>query len=472
MIWSMVESWCTQLLQFVVFMILAHHLDARALGLVAVALLVGQLFQGTLLAGISTPLVRASENDQQLDDTGFVLAAASGVAMVLLVSLLARWIEQLYAMPGLSWVLIALTAANLLTSLNIVHQAWLTRNFQMRPLALRSAVATAAGGGVGIVMAIRGHGVTALVAQNIVAALAGTAILWLSSPWRPSWQFSREKARYILRYGKHLSLTGITNFFNTSSDVLVVGYVLGPAATGIYTVGKRTLLASNMLLSNALSRISLPIFSQLRKDPERMARAFLRLVSATSVVTLPAFVGLALVAPEFIRIFFGDNWGQAVGVMQALSLFGALQALGLFNQAVALAMDKPQWQTALTLLYAIVNVLTFFTAAQYGVIAVAIAFTLRAYLLYPLSVLMVVKLTPVRWIDYLKAVGIPAGGAFAMAAITLLVRQQLDGLAPLPMMIATVIVGAASYAMLMLLFGRSRLADMRVMLFSREKPAA
>lgn len=461
MAWSILESWGVQLLQFLTFLVIARYVDATMLGIVAMALLVGQWFQMIILSGISASLVsKGGAADADLDDTAFWISAAAGALLLIATFLLADWVERTAAHQGLGMVLRWLSVANFLGALNVVPQAWLTRALLMRPLATRSTISTLVGGLVGIALAVAGYGVMALVAQNLAVAVIGTIILWAACPMRPRLRFSREKARDVLFYGRHVGVTGAANFFNANADIMVIGLALGGAATGIYTVGKRALLAANLMLARALSRVALPVFSQLKGDPPRLAKAFLKIVSATSSITTPAFVGLAIVSDEFIFLLFGPRWAAAADVMHYLSLFGALQAIGIYNQSLMLAMGKPQWQTWLAGIYALVNIVTFFFAVEYGMAAVAAAFTARAYILYPLSVWPVVVLLPLGWRDYWKALGPSVVASVVMAVFLWGFRFALAGQAPIPMLLSTVIAGAAVYMVVLGLVGRTIVIDM------------
>ena len=460
MVWSIMESWGVQLLQFLTFLVIARYVDAAMLGIVAFALLVGQWFQMIILSGISAALVSAGQDDPELDDTAFWISLGAGTMLLIGTFSIAGWLENSSGHVGLGWVLRWLSIANFLSALNVVPQACLTRALQMRPLATRSMISTFAGGFTGITMAMAGYGVQALVAQNLAVAIVGSAVLWLACPTRPSMRFSGQKSRQILFYSRHAGFTGAANFFNANSDVMVIGLVLGGTATGIYTVGKRALVSANLMLARALSRVALPAFSQLKDDRPRLARAFVRILSATASITTPAFVGLALVSDEFIFILFGPRWSAAADVMRYLSLFGALQAIGVYNQALMLALGKPQWQTWLATTYALVNVITFFVAVEYGLAAVAAAFTARAYILYPLSVLPVILLLPISWRDYWRMLQPSIGASLLMAVTVLAAKRILEGAPPTIMLLCSVITGVLAYAIMISLLGRSILVDM------------
>ena len=465
-IWSFVESWANQFLQLVIFIVLARYLQPHEFGLVATAMLFCQLFQNTFLAGINTPLIRMTSNARAVDNTGFTLAAGLGLVMVILLLGCADGIERFYGMPGLASLIQILSIASLVSSIAVAQQAWMIRNLQFRPLALRTVLATGVGGGVSIALALNDFGAMSLAAYYIVSAVLGLAVLWACSPWRPAFAWKRGPAREIVRYGRHVSATGAINFVHENADILVIGYVLGPAAAGIYAVGKRAFTAANAVLAGALSRLAVPVFSQLSDDRVRLASVFLRAVRATSIVTTPAFVGLALLAPEFLMLFFGAHWLKATVVMQALCLVGIIQSLGLYNHGLILALGKPNWQTGLTLLYAVVNLATFVLVAHFGIGAVAIAFAARAYILYPLSIWLVMRLVPLSTSSYLKAVRAPVISAAVMAIAVVLLRDLVhDWSIPIRILVLGG-GGAAIYFLCMLIIGRADLNELRSLALS------
>lgn len=115
MAWSILESWGVQLLQFLTFLVIARYVDATMLGIVAMALLVGQWFQMIILSGISASLVsKGGAADADLDDTAFWISAATGALLLIATFLLADLVELTAAHQGLGMVLRWLSVANFL----------------------------------------------------------------------------------------------------------------------------------------------------------------------------------------------------------------------------------------------------------------------------------------------------------------------------------------------------------------------
>ncbi|MBK7917792.1 MAG: oligosaccharide flippase family protein [Chloroflexi bacterium] len=82
-----------------------------------------------------------------------------------------------------------------------------------RTLSIRQLISAVIGGILGIVMAVMGAGVYALVAKTLVTGLVSTIILWRVNQWHPRFRYSKAHFRDLFSFG--LSMVGlrITIFF-------------------------------------------------------------------------------------------------------------------------------------------------------------------------------------------------------------------------------------------------------------------
>ncbi len=428
-LWSLTENVALQGLTFVIFVVLARLLDPVTFGLLATASLFVQLFKATVCDSIATAVVSKAEPRQEDYDTAFILTVALSIPAFLVLILAAGAIARAFGSPSLTGVLQGVGIMLVFNGLSRTHEAWLTRGLQFKSLAIRSTVATVCGGTVGIVLAWMGQGVLSLVLQQVTFSLVSLLTLWTVTRWRPGLRFSRESALFIYRYSRHVAVTGVTNFVNQSSDVFFVTYFLGPAAAGIYSAGKRILTALNAVFAGALQRIALPAFAEVQSDAARMARAFLDAVGLTATVTAPIFAGLICLSDDLTHVLLGEKWMAASPIMAILAVTGFLQSLGYYNHGVMLAKAKPHWQTALTLVYAVTNVIAFILVSRYGLVAVALAFTVRTVVLYPVSVGCAVRLLPIGWLDYAKVTLPSIACATAMSIAVLAAGRMLSDFA-------------------------------------------
>jgi O-antigen/teichoic acid export membrane protein len=348
-----------------------------------------------------------------------------------------------------------------MVALNSVQMALLRREMRFRSLAIRKILAVAVGGVVGIGMAIGGYGAWALVGQQLAAGAISVVALWTVSPWRPGLQASRADFGPLFRFGIHVVGGDLLNFLSRNTDRLLIGAFLGTPALGFYAVAYRILDTSQVLLVNAARKLAFPVFSRLQHDPERMRRAYSRVTRALSVIILPGYVGLALVAQEAVVVIFGQRWTQSGPVAAVLFLIGPVLTVQLFSGSLMNAVGHPEVTFRIRLITTVVNIVGFLVAViLFGsIIAVAAAFVLRGYLVMPLIMVWLRKYAGIPLAAHLGELRSPALATVVMAVAVVAVKLALPGLGQAALLAIEVAVGIVVFLGALLLIERALLAD-------------
>ena len=426
-LWSSIQTWGTQVLSTVVFLVLARLLAPQDFGLVALAGVVMALVQLFADQGFGQAIIQRRELDRRHLDTAFWISFGFSIVLAGIVNAVAGPVADLFGQPRLENVLRVLSIAFPLVGLTSVQEALFRRNLLFRTLAIRSLVAAGAGGAVGITLAVLGYGVWSLVAQLLAARGAEIVVLWSATTWKPRLSVSVAHFHELFSFGIAVVGTNLLNFLNRRLDDLLIGYFLGPVALGYYSVGYRVLRIVTNLLTVTISQVALPAFSRLQLDRARMVRAFYTATEMTSLVSFPAFVALAVLAPDIVPVLFGDRWDAAVPVMQVLAFIGILHSIYFFNDALITAVGKPYWVLGLTAANATANVPAFAVSVRWGIVWVAAAYVIRGYLLSPLPLLAIRRLIGIDLGEYVRRYRAPVAASVLMGGIMLGVRQLVSG---------------------------------------------
>ncbi|WP_293776185.1 lipopolysaccharide biosynthesis protein [uncultured Oxalicibacterium sp.] len=447
--WSLIDNFARQMITLLVFIVLARMLSPVLFGLLATAILIVQGFKSIAFDAIATALVRKKEPSDADYSTGFWMCIGLSLPFFIALFVLGPYLETWTGAEGLSQVVRGVSLMILFMGLARIHEARLTHQMDFRPLAIRSFLSVVAGGAVGIGMAYYGYGVEALIAQQLVTSIAEFILLWSLSKWMPSFTFSKTSFLEIAHYSKHVSATAMTNFANQNSDIFFVTYYLGAAASGFYATGKRITNTLNIVISTALMRVSLPAFSRLQDQEEELRRTYLHSTALTAMATAPLFVGLAILSHDIVLVLLGEKWLPSVPVMQIITIIGFLTSIGYYNQSIMLVRNKPQWQTRLALLYAVTNIAAFVAFTRFGLIYTALAFSLRALLLFPVSVWCAITLISVSWRQYVSGLLPAVVAATAMAVGVLLAASFMPQVSPLVRLLTLIPLGAICYALVL-----------------------
>jgi polysaccharide transporter, PST family len=453
--WTMLRSVSSRVVGSVVFVVLARLLDPKAFGTIALASVFVVLISLLVESGFGEAVVQRKEVRRSDLDTAFWVNNATGVGLALLMTACAGLLGALFDQPELAPVLRVLSLALVFAALASVPQALLKRELRFRELALRGFVATLAGGAVGVGMALAGFGVWSLVGQMLTTAVVGTAVLWLACPWRPGRAVSRSSFVELFRFGANILGERVALFTSRRSDDFLIGLVLGPVALGLYTAAYRILLLMTEVIIWTMEGVAFPLFSRLHGDAERTKRAFYAVTQLCSAVATPAFLALAVLAPELTRVVFGSRWTGAIPVMQVLALVGIPHAVTYFNKAVVNAGGRPNLSLRLAVLTGVVNVIGFALVVRWGILAVATSYVVCGYLLTPVSVWAVTRVLKIEVKTYLRLFVAPLMSGLVMLLSLVATKAALpDDVTGVPLIAALLLVAGTVYLLVLYLTDR------------------
>lgn len=449
--WSSVEKWGSKVFTFGVFLVLARLLDPAAFGLLALAMVYIDLAQVFVDQGFGRALMQRAELEEDHKHTAFWTSLGISLLLTTISMALAGPIAGLFDHAELAPIIRALSLTFVLGGLRSVQLALFRRELSFKLISIRSLIARAIAAGVGVTMAFMGYGVWALVGQELTAQVVDVVVLWLASSYRPRMRVSRRHFRDLFGFGVHIMGTDLLDFVNRRSDDFLIGLFLGPKALGYYVIAYRVLLVLTQLLASVSANVSLSVFSQLQKEPERLWRAFTTSIRYSALIAFPAFIGVSAAAPEIVPVVFGSTWEPSIAPMRALAPVGALHAILYFVATMILALGRPGLRFMLVALGATLNIGAFFVAARHGIFYVALAYLISSYLLAPLQLSALKRLLPFRWRDLGAQLSVPFIGSAVMAAtIVLGVHPLLLGFGGIVRLVGDLVVGVVVYAAVVL----------------------
>lgn len=399
-IWSAIESWGNRVISVSIFFLLARLLDPESFGLVALAGVFIDFVQIFIDQGFSQAIIQRENLEAEHLNSAFWINIGIGILLTILTLTFADLIANGFSQPALTPIIRWLSLGFLLSSFSKVQEAILQRNLNFKALASRSLFASVISGLVGVAMAFMGWGVWSLVTKILVFGTIKTILVWWVSDWRPTLKVSFTHFKDIFSFGINILGWRIFNFSTRRSDDFLIGYFLGTTALGYYNVAYRLLLMITELLMRVSQKVAIPAFARLQTEPEKLRNAFYQVTQLTSLISFPVFLGMAALAPQLILLTLGEGWNQSIPIMQILAFVGILHSVANFNDSVVFAMGKPSWSLRLKIVSAIVICTGFFIAVRYGIVAIAAAYVISNYLLYPISILLVHKVIKLDFIKY------------------------------------------------------------------------
>jgi O-antigen/teichoic acid export membrane protein len=443
-VWAFAGTVASRLLWLGALAVLARILAPRDFGLLAFALVYITYVETVADLGTGSALIFWPGRREEAAQVTFVSNALAGLGWCAFTLLAAPWIADFFHSPEGVPILRALALSFPLKFLGTTHDAICQKDMRFR-VRLIPEVAMAMGkAGVAVGLALAGFGVWSLVWGQLVGLAAWTVALWLVVPWRPQWRWpSSELARPMLAYGRGIVAVNVLAAVTHHADLVIVGRMLGARILGLYQMAYKVPEMTVIVSIWVVSKVLFPAFSRAHAvdtSGEEVGALYVGALRWIALLTVPASLGLALVAEPLVVTVFGDRWREAAPILQALALYTGLRALGAHAGDVLKATGRPGLLAAIAVAKAVLMVPLLLLAARSGPVAVALTMagvTAITLLFNVIAVCRLARVSPGALLAALRP-SLLAGAGMAAAVLG---WQRLAG----PSLVMAVVVGAAAY---------------------------
>lgn len=306
--WSAIERFSVQGIQFVVMIFMARMLSPDDYGLVGMLAVFIAISQSFVDSGFSQALIRKQDRTEVDNSTVFYFNIVLGVLFYLILFVSAPFIADFYKEPQLVDLTRVLGLSVLINSFVIVQRALLTVKIDFKTQAKAALIASIASGIVGLYLAATGYGVWALVAQQLVNLGFNALMLWIMSNWRPQWVYSWNSFRELFSFGSKLLASGLLDTLYRNIYQIVIGKFFSAASLGYYTRAHHFAEFPSSNLTGILQRVTYPVLCSIQDDDERLAGVYRRFLKLSAFVIFPMMVGLSAVSEPFIKVLLGYKW--------------------------------------------------------------------------------------------------------------------------------------------------------------------
>ena len=338
--WSLAGRLLQQAFQFVIGIILARLLIPEQYGLVAMATVFIFISFVFIDSGFSTALIQRKKCTQADYSTIFYVNLIISIIVFFIFYFSASFISKFYNEPRLTNIVRALSFLIILFALTVVQKAIIARevNFKLRTqIEFSSQVVS---GIIAVFLAIKGYGVWALVWKTLLNQFFVTLQLWIRNRWFPSFEFNKKSLKEMFGFSSRLLISGILDRVYQQIYKLIIGKFFPARELGLFTRADQFQRLPSQTISGAITSFTLPIFSKMQNEPERLSRALKKIISLVMFFNINAMVLMAIVAKPMIASLLGSKWIDTTEYLQLLCFVGILYPIHLINVQVLASMGR------------------------------------------------------------------------------------------------------------------------------------
>jgi O-antigen/teichoic acid export membrane protein len=369
-IWAILGFGAARILSFGTNLLLARMLAPADFGLVSFALIF--ITACTLLQdlGVTAAIIYGGRDPRAVAGTALTINVLAALGLFVVIVLATPLLAGFQSDPATAAVLIVLALGPVITSLGSVQSALLMRELNYRRKFLPDVVPYAVSGAVSIGMALAGFGVWSLVVGFLIRTVVTTILLWMLTDVRPFPELRWPIAIDLLNYGKHIASQSILGFASSNIDYLVIGYVLGAHALGLYTMAYMVATLVPTLSQAALS-VMFPALSRLRDDRAALHALFTDAHRILWALSLPFAILLFVGAPAFVLVVLGERWTESIVPLRILAVATWLQSVGQIYGPASKAVGRPDLLWKYVMIRCLISVPLLLASVQFGIEGVA-----------------------------------------------------------------------------------------------------
>ena len=396
--------------------------------------------------GLSSAAVQAKTLSRGQRTNLFWINSGIGLLLSLVIFVAAPLLALVYARDELVDVTRVLCWTFLLNGLATQHRADLLRSLRFTRLAAVDVLAPVIGLTAGVLAALQGAGVFALVAQQLIQYLVVLVGVVFAARWLPRSVDRSAPMGGLLRFGWQLVGSQLVGYAGNNVDSLTIGVRFGAEPLGLYNRAFQLLMTPLNQIRGPVTQVGLPLLSRIQDDRVRLGAALLRAQVALGLTLVAGLALLAGAAVPITALLLGPTWQPAAPLLSLLAIAGAFQTLGLISYwaYLSLGMTGPLLrysfiQTGVRITFVLVGSLAGVVGVAAGyaaapVLGVALSYWwLGRYVELPLRSLYAGagRLTAVAVVGGLVTFAVATWAANLPAALTLLACLPAGALAAL-----------------------------------------
>lgn len=374
LIWKFAERISAQLISMIVSIILARLLEPSHYGTVSIVMIFITLANVFVSDGLGSALIQ--KKNATAVDFFSVLYFNLGLSCILYFILFfsAPFISRFYGAGYeiLTPVLRVLGLRIILTAVNSVQQAYVSRKMIFRNFFLATLTGTIISAIVGIYMAYSGYGVWALVAQYLVSTGVSTIVLFFTLRTRPQLVFSFSSLKELLPYGMRILGAGLLVTGYQELRALIIGKVYSSADLAFYDKGRSF---PNLIVTNINTSISAVLFPQMSKDQDDLTRikaTTRNSIRFSSYIMCPMMLGLAAVAEPFIELLLTDKWIACVPLLRLFCIIYLFQPIHAANMQAIKGIGRSDIYLKLEIIKKVIELVVLLAVMWISVEAIVI----------------------------------------------------------------------------------------------------
>lgn len=372
--------------------IAAFILSPESLGIYGLTILLLSLVEIFSETGTQIFLIQQEKITKKLIGTLWIVNIFRGITLCLLLILFSYPGSVFFNQPSLFVYVCIISLIPLIKGFENPYVYTLQKKLHFQKEFLYRAVYVVSDMMISLLLLSVFVSVSSLIVGVVISNTIGVFGSWIILKKKPVFLFSKSLFNKLKHFVRTIAPLNIVHFSVTQIDSLYIGKMLGVSDLGVYQVTQRVSSQPLIELSDVFGKVTLPVYSKIKKDRKRLEYAYKRIVITIGGISVLAAFGIYAASYFFIRLL-GPSWSEGIQIIPYLLSYGVLTAVwgsigslffSLFSHGLLLRL-------ALFRLIILIPCLVFF-GHMYGLVGVGIALVISMVLIQPITYVYISKI--------------------------------------------------------------------------------
>lgn len=442
--WMIAMRWSTRAVGLVSTIILARLLAPQDFGIIAMAMILVGLLELLAQMGVDLALIRNRTAGRRDYDSAWTIQVLLGIGAAAILALAAPWASEYFDEPRLTMAVRFLALRALIAGFENIGTVEFRKELdfgkEFRFNVYKKLITFV----LTITLAFFLRNYWALLIGLLASSAAGVLLSYRMHSYRPGISFSGMAE--IWSFSRWVLVWRIAQFANEKLDQFIVGGLVGTSRMGGYYMAAEIATMPTVGIVNPVGRSLYPNLAHILDDREKFGQTILQVLAMTALISMPAGFGFSAVAAEVVPIVLGAKWIEIVPLMEWLAIFGPAFCIASVFTQILLVTDHGRIQVACAWSQVLALAVVLPIVGRYGALEdVAMARTLVAWAVVPLTLFLASRVLPVAFRDLVLVLWRPTLAALVMLLVLRALPADISQIIAIQLLIE-VIAGAALFA--------------------------
>lgn len=334
--WQMLERILTAVVQFIISVVLARLVLPDEYGIISLVTVFVTLADLLVTSGFGTALIQKKNIDDADVNAVFTFSTVVSLGVWVLLFFTAPFVADFYEIPVITTVLRIYALVIWPSAIGGLLRSLYMRELKFKVLFFVSAIPMVISGVVGVMVALYGGGVYALVIQNLVNAYGALILVWSISKRKLRLRYGKKRIAELWKYSWKLLIANVADVAYKNIYTLCIPKFYNDRVLGFYSYGRQIPNVVFSTLNGAMVASMFPVFARKQEDILDLKGCLRKTIRSCNFFYFPMMIGIVALAEPVIIILLGEKWIESAWYLRFFCIVYGLHHIQNLNfQAIS-----------------------------------------------------------------------------------------------------------------------------------------